>query len=105
MALQLSLSNSAVGYLFPESYARIVFARTLKDQTFIFVNFYADQAARVADKMPVLQKEYTATTEDLVGDIFPAMYNWLKGQPDFAGCVDVLEAQPAAQVIDFPTQG
>ncbi len=100
MALQLSLSNSAVGYVFPESYARIVFSRVLKDQTFIFVNFYADRAARVDDKMPVLQKEYAVLTADLVGDIFPAMYSRLKSEPDFAGSIDVLE--PTAQVIQFP---
>jgi hypothetical protein len=90
MALQLDLKVSDVGYEFPECYARIVFARTMKDQTLIWVNFYANYAARVAEDMPVKQKEYPCVTAELQGDIFPAMYAYLKTLPDFAGAIDVL---------------
>jgi hypothetical protein len=103
MALQLNLTNSDVGYEFSEAYARILFARTFKDQTFIFVNFHADAAARWANKNPVKQKEYIATTQDLTGDFFPSMYTWLKTQADFAGAVDVLvnaEPEAAAEVVE-----
>lgn len=99
MALTLNLVNSDVGYEFKDAYARILFARTFKDQTFVFVNFHADEAARWANKNPVKQKEYIAQTSSLVGDFFPAMYTWLKTQEDFAGAIDVLtNAEPAPVV-------
>jgi hypothetical protein len=88
MALKMGLVNSDVGYSFPEAYVRVIFSRVFKEETLIFCNFYADEQARLDNKQPVKQKEYSATTTDLTGDILPACYNWLKTQTDFNGAVD-----------------
>lgn len=78
-----------VGYEFPASYARVIFSRAEKQTTYIYVNWYANEAARQGEKMPVKQWEYPAPTVDLVGEVLPASYAWLKTQPEFAGWVDV----------------
>jgi hypothetical protein len=91
MALQVSISDSIVGVPFAESYANIQFARMNKTQAFIFVNWYANAAARWANKAPVLQKEYAAPTGSLVEAPFTAIYSFLKSHPDFAGAIDILD--------------
>lgn len=90
MALQgpLAAADNLVGYDFPQSYARICFARIDSDTTLINVWWYADKAAREANMNPVKQKEYPTATVSLTGDIFPAMYAYLKTLPDFAGYID-----------------
>jgi hypothetical protein len=84
----LSAEDSIVGFAFTQSYARIYVARLDTSVTLMTVNWYADQAAREANANPVRQKEFGTSTTSLTGDIFPAMYTWLKTQPDFAGYVD-----------------
>ena len=93
MALQgaLSAELSAVGAAFPAAYARILHARAEKDITWIYVNTYADEAARQEEKLPVKQWEYQAPTNavPLVAPALTAAYDWLKTLPEFAGWVDV----------------
>ena len=89
MALQVVLNDSMVGGNFPEAYAKVEHARVFKDQTLIFVNWYADEQARIDMKQPVNQKEFSAPTADLSGEFLPTMYNWLKTQPEFEGSIDV----------------
>lgn len=91
MALQVALDavDSMVGSSFPEAYVKLEFSRVYKDATYLFVNWYADAQARVDNKQPVRQKEFTAQTTDLIGDFYPAAYTWLKTQPEFAGAIDV----------------
>ncbi len=84
----LAAEDSNVGFAFAQSYARIWVARLDTSVTLITVNWYADQAAREANATPVRQKEFGTSTTSLTGDIFPAMYTWLKTLPDFAGYVD-----------------
>lgn len=92
MALQLSLlaSDTLVGTNCPESYVKVEFVRAFKSDSLIWVNWYADAAARADLKQPVKQKEYTAPTADLVGaNIIAASYEWLKALPEFANAIDV----------------
>ena len=103
MALQVAISDSLIGVPFDAAYANIQFARINKTDTHIFVNWYANADARWANKMPVLQKEYTAPTSDLSETPYSAMYLWLKSHPDFAGSVDIL-VDPAV-VSGEPTEG
>lgn len=92
MALQLPLADSDVGAAFPAAYARIFFGRTFAEQVVITVYFYADEAARRADKAMVQQRDYTAPCSELVMEgnhPHVPFYNWLKTLPEFAGAVDV----------------
>lgn len=99
MALQVAISDSIVGVPFTEAYANIQFARMTKVDALIFVNWYANEAARWANKAPVLQKEYHAPMSALTSAPYAAMYEWLKTHPDFASAVDVLnDPQPQAEV-------
>jgi hypothetical protein len=53
----------------------------------VIVNVYADATARGLNAAPVLQKEFV--TAPLAGDLWPAIYGFLKLQPLFEGWVDV----------------
>lgn len=75
--------------VYPEAYARIMYVRAMQQETYIFVNWYADAAARERGDEPVKAFEYTAPTAQLTGDVYPAAYAWLKAQPEFAGALDV----------------
>lgn len=89
MALQLPLIDSAVGYNFPESYARVMSIRGFKEDSLIAVNFYADAQARLDGKQPVKQMEFPAVTDDINGKLYPELYRIIKAFPEFAGAVDV----------------
>ena len=101
MALQVAISDSIVGVPFAEAYANIQFARMTKVDAMVFVNWYANAAARWANKAPVLQKEYIAPMSALTTAPYAAMYEWLKAHPDFAGAVDVL-VDPVAEAPQAP---
>jgi hypothetical protein len=89
MALQMALGDSAVGFNFPEAYARVSIFRGDKNTLLFNVNWYADAAARAADKQTILEKEYQTETPALSGDLVPALYEYLKTLPEFAGALDV----------------
>ncbi len=89
MALVVNRNSEALGYTFPEAYAKILFCRTFNESSFVLVAFYSDQNARQAEKQPVEQVEYKVGTASLVGDFWPAMYSYLKSLPEFAGAIDV----------------
>ena len=87
MALKGNLTDAQVGYVFPDSYARVEFSRVFKTDTLIFVHWYADEQARWDEKFPVKTKEFVMPTTQLAG--YASFYGWLKTQPEFAGWVDV----------------
>jgi tRNA (guanosine-2'-O-)-methyltransferase len=71
----------------PEAYARISVATCISSEWRVLVNVYADATARGINAAPVLQKEYV--TAPLAGDLWPAIYGFLKLQPLFQGWIDV----------------
>ncbi len=73
---------------FPESYARILYVRSMAQDSFIFVCWYANEAARLAGEDAVKVYEYQTATASLPGDIYPAAYAYLKTLPEFAGATD-----------------
>lgn len=106
MALQIALlaKDTLVGENFPESYVKVEFVRAFKNDSLIWVNWYANGTARADLKHPVKQKEYTAETAHLVGaNIIAASYEWLKTLPEFAGAVDVLMT-PEPSVLPAPPE-
>jgi len=89
MALQgfLSANDAAVKFDFSEAYARIAVATCVTDSWDVLVNVYADASARAQNAAPVLQTKFQ--TAPLSGDLWPAIYGFLKQQPLFQGWVDV----------------
>ena len=83
--LPASTPNSSA-FDFPNCYARIVNVLSDKANWVINVNFYADQAAREAEALPVLTQGFV--TAPLGGDPYPTGYEYLKTLPLFAGWVD-----------------
>lgn len=85
MALTLSLSTTPMGVEFPESYARINSGFSFKDTTTITVFFYATSHARALEASPVMTKDFRVKTSALTGNLWPAMYSYLKTLPEFTG--------------------
>lgn len=89
--IQLEINKATahnIGDVFPESYARIMYVRSMAEQSFIWVLWYASEAARVADELPIKSQEFIAETPSLTGDIYPAAYSFLKTLPEFSGAID-----------------
>lgn len=74
--------------VYPEAYARIMYVRAMSQESFIFVNWYADQAARERGEQAVKIYEYQTDTTNLSGDVYPAAYAYLKTLPEFSGATD-----------------
>lgn len=77
-----------MGDVYPQSYARIMYVRAMSQESFIFVNWYADQAARERGEQAVKIYEYQTDTTNLPGDVYPAAYAYLKTLPEFSGATD-----------------
>lgn len=88
MALKLNLPSTQFGVPAPEAYARITNIFGTKDQFQVQVAVYFSQDARDANKSTVAEFAYYINTEDLKGDIIPAIYNVLKTFADFQGAED-----------------
>lgn len=107
MALTISLTLPATTALvngevvavpeitYPQAYARAYAIRAMSSESFILVTWYADEAARLANADPVKALEFTTTTASLKGDIYPAVYAYLKTLPEFAGAADHPMVDPA----------
>lgn len=93
MALQLAIAESNIGPGFPEAYVRISSGRSFKSEVSITVDYYANEAARLAEKATVQQVFYSADVSVLdvqAGDHPHApYYRYLKALPEFAGAIDV----------------
>lgn len=96
LKLNLVLAQETIN----DAYVNIHHGRTLADNTFIAVNYWRTQEDRFSSSAPivpgstvnipkpVLHVEYVAPTRELLGDFWPAMYNYLKTLPEFAGALD-----------------
>jgi hypothetical protein len=91
MALIGNLTDSVVGSVFPESYARIILHRGDKEMTVVMVNWYVNQEARLQNKQPVKQAEFPLYTNLIQGNVMTYFYNFLKTLPEFEGYIDALE--------------
>lgn len=73
---------------YPESYVRVLYVRSMPAESFIFVCWYENEAARQAEADPIKVYEYKAPTAALTGDVYPAAYSYLKTLPEFEGAID-----------------
>lgn len=88
MALQMSISGSNVGVPFSSAYIRIYQVHGNKEKLNVICWVNASVAARQSEAAPVAQYDYEIPLSALQGDLFPAIYNWLKLQPEFANAID-----------------
>ena len=87
MALQRAINVNGVEY--PAAYSRIVVIRADKADAYIFVNTYADEAARQREDMPVYQEEPVTALSNLTGNLYPMAYAHLLTLPGFEGAIAV----------------
>lgn len=82
------------GTEYPTAYSRVLFVRVDKADAYVFVNTYADEAARHREDMPVHQEEHRTEAATIAGDVFIKAYEFLKTCPGFEAAVDhpVLDA-------------
>lgn len=80
-------TSGSARFDFPNCYARIVNVLSDKANWVINVNFYADQAAREAEALPVKTEGFL--TAPLGGDPYVKGYEYLKTLPLFAGWADI----------------
>ena len=93
MALTRPVTVNGVEY--PAAYSRIVMIRADKTDAYIFVNTYADEAARQREDMPIQQEEPVTALAGLAGDLFVKAYEYLKTVPGFEAAVNHPVADPA----------
>lgn len=86
MALIRSFTKDEVVY--PEAYSRITGIRCDKNDAYVFVCTYSDEAARFADDFPIHAEEHMSPLSTIEGDIFPLAYNFIKTCPGFEGTLD-----------------
>jgi hypothetical protein len=102
MALEINSVDNNVGIPAPKAYARIVKVDydVLANRVDVFVNIYADEAARNTGKSPIdggvfsgVPGETMPSLDGTVPGLRAAVYEWLKTQPKFAGATDLLAAR------------
>ena len=88
MALRMNISSSSIGVPFTDAYAKIHLFRGDKTKLYFTVQWFASAAARQTESASVASHEYQVDFDTIQGDLLPALYNWLKLQPEFADAVD-----------------
>ena len=93
MALIRPLTVNGTEY--PAAYSRIVVIRADKADAYIYVNTYADEAARHREDAPIHQEEPVTALASLTGDLFIKAYEFIKTCPGFEAATDHPFADPA----------
>lgn len=88
MAISLNLATTDIGITVNNAYGKVALLRVDPQQTLIQVVFYGSAEARQANAQPISNTTLFAPTADLTGDIYPAVYTWLKAQNQFANAQD-----------------
>jgi hypothetical protein len=99
MALKVNYQKQD-GTVIENAYVNISSARSLATYTFISVNWWESETARIGSNelptpqtvnnipKPIYSEEFIVPTAELLGDFWPAMYQYLKTLPEFSGAVD-----------------
>ena len=88
MALKLALETTQFGVAAPEAYAKITNFFGNKDNIQVQVAIYYDEQARHENRSTVMEHAHYIATEDLKGDLIPAIYSVLKTFSQYEGAVD-----------------
>jgi len=89
MALVIQAVNNTNGKTEAQAYARITNFFGTKDQLQVQVEVHATKEARKAGWPSVAQHAHYINTEDLKGDLIPAIYSVLKTLTPYAGAEDI----------------
>ena len=82
MGLIAPITTSNVGMPFDEAYCKIERIEANKTVITVQVTYFATEAARLENRSPVAGSLHRIPTEDIVGPIFPSVYDWLKANVD-----------------------
>lgn len=74
--------------IYESAYARVLQIRVHKERSFIVVEWFENEAARLAEQFAVKTQEFALDTQSLPGDVYTATYNYLKTLPEFEGAQD-----------------
>lgn len=88
MALKVNVTDTRIGVAFPEAYVRVTRVNADKELLRYDVETFATAAARIDNKQPVARHKFTVQTDNLSGDLFPAVYADLKARSGFGGAED-----------------
>ena len=88
MALEINIAESSIGVPFPTAYARIFDVQGDKESLRVNVDIFATEEARQANAQPIGRESFHIGVAELSGDLFPALYGWIKETPQFAGAED-----------------
>lgn len=87
--MALVRSFNVDGQTYPDAYSRILFVRVEGSQACIFLNTYADQAAREREDMPIWQEQYVAQMVSVPTTIYAQAYSFVKDLPEYTGATEV----------------
>lgn len=88
MAISLDLATTDIGISINGAYGKVALLRVDPEQTLIHIVFYGSEDARRANAQPVSNATLIAPTAELTGDIYPAVYAWVKAQDQFLNAQD-----------------
>ena len=83
------------GTEYPAAYSRITSLRADKNDAYVYVCTYADEAARMAEAFPIFAEEHTTPMASLNGDVFTRAYEFIKTCPGFEAATDHPFVDPA----------
>lgn len=87
MALQTTFASEQNGLVVNGAYSRVQRFHGTKDTVRLDVETFVSHQARLEGKQPIAFNNYETSLP--TGDIMPALYNYLKTLPEFAGAIDV----------------
>lgn len=91
MAVSLDVTNTPLGVGFQNAYARIAtvaISRQLGGGHRVMIDVAIYATIPDDNTQNVDLRRYVVPAAELVGDVIPAAYAWLKQHPDFAGASD-----------------
>lgn len=88
MALKLSLYDKKTDFTYPEAYARVGLYKGDKSSIQIYVDVFANQAAKETRKEPISSMMFNMPFTEITGEFLPSIYHWLKLQPLFLTAQD-----------------
>lgn len=91
MAISLDVTNTPLGVGFQNAYARIAtvaISRQLGGGHRVMIDVAIYATIPDDNTQNVDLRRYVVPAAELVGDVIPAAYAWLKQHPDFAGASD-----------------
>ena len=98
MAIQVNITNPALGGPAPTGYVRINSFYVLDNTVHVHIGIHASKEARESSQQPIWEGDYNAIVgTDLATfdsndiNVFHNLYEWLKTLQDFNSAIDIIE--------------